>query len=220
LTRARDPEIASSRDVVAHWMMLTNAHCAGRMAARGEGIFRTSISAPLAAPLPAACKWLRTAGAYVAYADLAHAGAVPYTHITSPIRRLVDAANQALLCGHADAEKLVSAAHLAEINRSSRAAKKIQRDCELVALCASRPEVMAREHRGTLFARREDGRGAKYSVFLEDLRMICSVRVSEEFCELADGTAGALRLFLFEAEHSAARKVRAQWLGTLGVGQM
>ena len=204
-----------SRDVVAYWMVQTNQHCAALLAERGAGgVFRVcSDRARGAAPSPACC-WTHAPGGY---ATAVPDGSPPYVHATSPIRRLVDVANQVAL--FADSASPAAAAFvdswtrkLERVSADTLACKKVQRECALVALCTERPEVLARVHEGVLFGRApcEDGAVVRYSVYLDRLGLLCSVRVAAALPPMVDGTRASVRIFLFESEHSICRKVRAQ----------
>ena len=204
----------SSRDIVAFWMVQMNRYCASRLVEREEGIFRVCESTN-AIPT-AACRWINVRGTYVAYSAVADKRDV-YTHITSPIRRLVDVLNQAAICSLSGATECIEAwtLRLAEVSHSARMAKKIQRECEMVRLCYARPELLEKLHRGTLFGASlaESGTGGyRYMVYLNDLNSTCSIHVPLERPKAPDGTSGIFRLFLFESEHSVNRKVRAQWV--------
>lgn len=120
-SKAIDPSITDSQDLVAFWMIQMNTICGRMMSERGVGIFRqaswhpdTNYSrAPVTmiqalADLPESVpqntrklivNWKHTTGQYVAFdpnrtAEHATMGKESYVHITSPIRRITDLLNQ------------------------------------------------------------------------------------------------------------------------------
>lgn len=186
-TRLLDPEVQSSNDVVAYWMVQMNTICGEILKARGCGIFRQASVLPdsLDADAKKTVHYLRnTSCQYVAHsaeADLSHEimGKDAYVHITSPIRRLVDLLNQIVFqneIGEATPRSLAFVeswmTRMDYINRTMRSIKKVQMDCELLYLCNTNPEITGAEHLGMLFDRRERRDGFySYTVCLQFLHL-------------------------------------------------
>ena len=117
-TKALDPAIVDSADMVAFWMIQMNVICGELLQSRGVGIFRQAswhpfteeprtMSATIVAlpnTLTSSTKrlianWRHTTGQYAVFNKdhpIEHVtmGKESYVHITSPIRRIVDLLNQ------------------------------------------------------------------------------------------------------------------------------
>jgi len=163
--------------------------------------------------------WNNVSGQYVLYSEnpihhdvmkLAH-----YTHITSPIRRLVDLLNQLAFVSHLhplsdQAQQFLDQwiQKLPYINTSMRSIRKIQTDCEVLHRCSTDPRLLQTQHIGTLFdkVRKNDG-GFVYMVYLEELRLLTRFKSYEEYENLSQQS---FQLFLFTDEHSLKKKIRVQ----------
>jgi exoribonuclease R len=200
------------------------------MATRKIGIFRqatltrditedTDISTMPPATKQIIKMWNNVSGQYVLYQEnliehqvmkLAH-----YTHISSPIRRLIDFLNQVWIF-HAFHFMTPSPEatlffnqwleQLSYINTSMRSIRKIQTDCEVLHRCTTDPGLLQNPHTGTLFdkLRKNDG-GFVYMVYLEDLRLLTRFKTYEEYDNYS---SHPFQLFLFLDEHSLKKKIR------------
>jgi exoribonuclease R len=201
-------EVATTEDsheVVSFWMIKMNAECAKYLSARGKGgIFRgssESSSRRHRVPLHLVEKYgkIQYENHAVPHAQL---GLDAYVHITSPIRRLVDILNQILfmtdvstLC-QAFFDKWVN--KLDHINRATKDIRRVQMDCELLALCARGYD---RELVGVVF----DKDAEEYTVYVEELKLVTRIKTYET---LEEGSRVYLKLYVFNDEHKLCRKVK------------
>jgi len=231
LTKSLDKSIIDSHDVVAFWMIEANKICGKHMAQNKFGIFRQAImtkqideSSMEDTPLSTEARriiqmWNNVSGQYVLYNEspikhdvmkLAH-----YTHITSPIRRLVDLLNQLAFLSHISplseqAQQFLEQwiHRLPYINTAMRSIRKIQTDCELLHRCSIDPHILQTQYKGILFdkVRKNDG-GFVYMVYLEELRLLTRFKSYEDYENLSQQL---FQLFLFTDEHSLKKKIRVQ----------
>jgi exoribonuclease R len=213
-----------------------NAICGEEMAEQKIGIFRqatltkcelqddTSITDNLSiATKRVITMWNNVSGQYVLYNENIHHDIMKlsnYTHVTSPIRRLVDLLNQMLLCKSKnlintfsqDAQEFIEKwlEQLPYINTSMRSIRKIQTDCELLHRCISNPNLLDIQHIGTLFDKiqKNDG-GFVYKVYLEGLNLLTRLK---SYTDYENYTSHNFQLFLFMDEHSLKKKIRVQLL--------
>ena len=143
---------------------------------------------------------------------------IPYIHLTSPIRRLVDLLNQIIIFKHYSfANKLSDKAEkflyewidkLDYINVSMRSIKKLQNDCMLLYNCITTPSYLNKTHEGVVFDKVKRNNGSfNYTVYLEGLKMIS--RITTHY-ELENYSHTKFRLFMFEAEDNIKKKVKLQ----------
>lgn len=236
LTKSLDKHITDSHDVVAFWMIQTNKTCGEHMAKNKFGIFRQATmtkqidesfiedTATSREAQRIIQMWNNVSGQYVLYNEspikhdvmkLAH-----YTHITSPIRRLVDLLNQLAFLSHINplsnqAEQFLEQwiHRLPYINTATRSIRKIQTDCEVLHRCSTNPHLLQTHHKGILFDKvhKNDG-GFVYMVYLEELRLLTRFKSYEEYENLSQQ---AFQLFLFTDEHSLKKKIRVQIQNTI-----
>jgi len=230
LTKTLDRNTTDSHDVVAFWMIQANKTCGEHMAQNKFGIFRQAImtrqidetfeDTTLSTEVRRTIQmWNNVSGQYVLYNEspikhdvmkLAH-----YTHITSPIRRLVDLLNQLAFLSHLSplsepAQQFIQQwIHmLPYINTAMRSIRKIQTDCDVLHRCSTDPHILQTQHKGILFDKvhKNDG-GFVYMVYLEELRLLTRFKSYEEYENLSQQ---AFQLFLFTDEHSLKKKIRVQ----------
>ena len=235
-TRTQDKNITDSHDVVSYWMIRMNAICGQEMAYCKTGIFRQATLTRSVSNtddiktdnLSTATKrvitmWNNVSGQYVLYSENIHHDIMKvsnYTHVTSPIRRLVDLLNQMLLCKSKnlinhfsqDAQEFIDKwlEQLPYINTSMRSIRKIQTDCELLHRCISNPHLLDIHNKGILFDKIEknDG-GFVYMVYLEGLNLLTRLK---SYTDYDNYTSHNFQLFLFMDEHSLKKKIRVQLL--------
>jgi exoribonuclease R len=234
LTKALDKNTTDSHDVVAFWMIQANKKCGEHMAQHQFGIFRqatftrpvdegdnhedTTLSIEARRTIQ---MWNNVSGQYVLYNEspihhdvmkLAH-----YTHMTSPIRRLVDLLNQLAFLSHLNtlstpAQQFLDQwiLKLPHINTATRSIRKIQTDCEVLYRCSTDPSLLQTHHKGILFdkVKKNDG-GFVYMVYLENLRLLTRFKSYDEYENLSQQD---FQLFLFTDEHSLKKKIRVQLL--------
>jgi exoribonuclease R len=214
-----------------------NAICGHHMSQKSIGIFRQATftrnvqDTPFSetASLTPATKrtitmWNNVAGQYVLYnTHIQHdvMKLANYTHITSPIRRLVDLLNQLLmfssfsmvthLSPHANEFLEKWLRQLEYINTSMRSIRKIQTDCDVLHRCIHQPHILQSTHTGILFDKlqKNDG-GFVYMVFLEQLNLLTRLKT---YTEYENYTSRDFQLYLFTDEHSLKQKIRVQVIG-------
>ena len=160
------------------------------------------------------------AGSYAgSYTSLNHSslGLDAYIHISSPIRRLVDLLNMIKL---QSLQKIFVFGDCADdfynhwlkqleyINTSMRSIRKIQMDCNLLALCSKRAEVMEQIYEGYCFDKmtRKDGL-FQYNVYLPELKMASRITCGLDLPPLHKSQ---YKLFLFNNADRFKKKIRLQ----------
>jgi exoribonuclease R len=162
-----------------------------------------------------------SAGSYASYCDnvVAHSdlNLTAYTHITSPIRRIVDLVNQMLFFksagfvsrfsddANAFLDKWVKSIVL--VNVKTRLIKRAQMDCELLERCKD-IDVVGKQFRGVIIDCCEVDYGFyEYTVYLENLKLLSKVR-SNELVKVH--SVAMFAMFLFDDEDKLYKKVRLQ----------
>jgi hypothetical protein len=216
VSRRLSPDISDSHDLVEFWMIRMNAAAGDFLRGRETGIFRVCDGIPNP-KLPKQIGF--AAGQYVAYGsntDLRHnlldVGA--YAQISSPIRRLVDIVNMILFFNElwsVSSEALDFAnmwvGKMRKINQMTKSIRRAQTDCHLM-FQLSTTDIGSRIMDGILFSPCDQDDGiTKYSVYLEELRLVSSVRTREE---LEEGQQVKCRVFVFNDDATLGRKVRIQ----------
>ena len=219
-----------SHEVVSYWMIKMNAECAKHLAARGKGIFRgcktpsahaSSFSSSHGSSFSSAHGISRQASPYrrvplhlvekcgsiqyeVVAVPHAQLGLDAYVHITSPIRRLVDILNQILFMtdvsesGQAFFNKWIT--KLDHINRATKDIRRVQMDCELLALCMRDATISNRNFAGTIFDKDDDD---ECIVYIEELKLVSRIK-----CESEIGSCVQVKAYVFQDEHKLCKKVR------------
>ena len=217
LAERSDRKTDDSHEVVAFWMIQMNSACAEYLQTNGKGIFRKTTEASSYSSFP----WFaETISSGAIYSDTcgphSQLGIDAYTHITSPIRRLVDILNQILFISNfASSASPASQSkscqtfldkwtqNLDSVNSATKEIRKCQMDCELLAL-AEKNEYS--EFSGILFDRQHKGL-YEYSVYLEQFKMFSRVK-TEKFIE--NFTKSDFKIFVFNDEDRLCRKIRLQ----------
>jgi exoribonuclease R len=234
ITSILDPSVKNSHDMVAHWMVFMNEQAARRMHGRGVGIFRSVnyIQPPTNSDdshshLDENTRriiqtWNNTIGQYVCFSeDISVNHAVmdkqSYIHITSPIRRLVDLLNQMLFMkSFGQVARITEEAsvfienwikQLDYLNISMRSIRKVQTDCGVLEKCFHMPELLDREFHGIIFDKLVRTNGIlNYMVYIPELNMLS--RVSNTYIDMVNYGSYRFRMYLFEDEDRAKRKIR------------
>lgn len=143
---------------------------------------------------------------------------LPYVHVTSPIRRLIDLLNQIIIYEHYGLVSRISNGaasflndwinRLEYVNTSMRSIKKLQNDCSLLYNCITTPKYLEEKHNGVVFdkVRRNNG-SFNYTVYLEDLNIISRLTTHVELIEY---TVNKFQLYLFDSEYNVKRKIKLQ----------
>jgi len=194
-----------SHDVVSYWMIQMNRVMGKRLATKYKtGIFRKAgyiDSSKMNEPTKhikdedtrrVVSSWKNSTGVYCRFSetdDTTHEflNAEYYTHITSPIRRIVDLLNQImfLTCEfgvtlNAQAQAFLqywtTDTMIEYINATMRSIRKVQMDCDTVAKCYAHPEWMQHEHPGFVFDRiQKTDTTFSYMVYLPKLHILTRV---------------------------------------------
>ena len=119
-----------------------------------------------------------------------------YTHITSPIRRLVDLLNMikiqeslGFLNLSEDMNKFYDywINNLDYINTAMRAIKKIQIDCNILNMCVNDKSIIEKCYSGYLFDKVErQNKYNQYNIYLPELKIISRVNSRENFEDYDD----------------------------------
>lgn len=245
LTELLDSNIVDSHDVVAFWMIYMNHWAAVNLSRFGVGVFRgtmgetpsesaksqsaTSLPSQSATSLPFSSDVMRvikswskdSAGSYASYCGDVRAHAelnlTAYTHITSPIRRIVDLINQMLFFKSVGLVSRFSegatsfldkwTGSLNLINKNVKLIRRTQMDCELLQRCKE-VDVVGKQFRGVIIDSDEVDYGFyEYTVYLEELKLLAKVRSAD----LADvHSVATFSMFVFDDEDKLYKKVRLQ----------
>jgi len=232
LSLKMDENIQDSNDLVSHWMITMNMYTGMNMEMEKIGIFRTAhyvnstnrnnIQPDLdLETIRVIRSWNNITGQYIAFNETINFSheimqMKSYTHVTSPIRRLVDLLNQILMMKHfhlvnnisSDAEEFLKnwMNQMDYINTSMRSIRKIQIDCTLLNRCYNDTEIMKKEYQGVLFdkIKKEDGM-YKYMVYLKDLNLLSRITCS---MDLKNYSHQSFKIYLFEDEDKTKKKIR------------
>ena len=162
-----------------------------------------------------------SAGSYASYCGDVRAHAElnlsAYTHITSPIRRIVDLINQMLFFKSVGLVSRFSegatsfldkwTGSLNLINKNVKLIRRTQMDCELLQRCKE-VDVVGKQFRGIIIDSCEIDYGFyEYTVYLEELKLLAKVRSAD----LADvHSVATFSMFVFDDEDKLYKKVRLQ----------
>jgi exoribonuclease R len=184
---------------------------------------QSAASLPFSADVMRVIKsWSKdSAGSYASYCGDVRAHAElnlsSYTHITSPIRRIVDLINQMLffksagLVGQfsegatAFLDKWTKSLNL--INKNVKLIRRTQMDCELLQRCKE-VDVVGKQFNGVIIESCEVDYGFyEYTVYLEELKLLAKVRSAD----LAGvHSVATFSMFVFDDEDKLYKKVRLQ----------
>ena len=230
LTKLIGANIGDSHDVVAFWMIYMNHHAANSLSCFGVGIFRGTVESLKSEKankeivfsddvMRVINSWNKdNAGSYAAYSNTVSShsglGLTAYTHITSPIRRIVDLLNQMLFFKHSGLidsfsegaqlflDKWIGS--LEHVNTTVKQIRRVQMDCELLQRCSD----IAKQFCGVIIDEHVSSLGMyEYTVYLEELKLISKVK-SHTFLEKY--SVAKFEMFLFEDEDKLYKKVRLQ----------
>jgi exoribonuclease R len=236
-------DILDSHDVVAYFMIAMNHECAKALRHYSCGIFRSAETKENVEymELPSSVQnfltnWKYSSGKYCTVDTLSphkligKEGIDVYTHITSPIRRIVDVINMTLLQDKLglisyDTSTAVDFCHkwlkkIDFINTSVKAIKKVQNSCALLAHYMKVQKIMEREKTiekennkvvGYLFDRENDMKTNlslyKYNVYVPEYNMVTTFKTTEEIENYSSKT---FTLHLLVDEANLTRKLRLQ----------
>ena len=207
IAQGLDKDSHDSHEVVATFMKFMNAQCAETLASMNTGIFRNQAGTEGSQRFDGKSNSAFGGQLSAKYSTIneghAHLGLSHYTHITSPIRRLVDLINMQILM-NGSAEELKDET-IEKINKISKSAKKAQMDCELYSkVLEANPETI---YTGSIVDIDTDEFGrVTQTVYLEELKTYARVK---GYCS----ANCALKIYLFDDEHNLRRKIRVECIG-------
>jgi exoribonuclease R len=207
IAQGLDKDSHDSHEVVATFMKFMNAQCAETLASMNTGIFRNQAGTEGSQRFDGKSNSAFGGQLSAKYSTIneghAHLGISHYTHITSPIRRLVDLINMQILM-NGSAEELKDET-IEKINKISKSAKKAQMDCELYSkVLGADPETV---YTGSIVDVDTDEFGrVTHTVYLEELKTYARVK---GYCS----ANCALKIYLFDDEHNLRRKIRVECIG-------
>jgi exoribonuclease R len=201
---------ACSHDVVAYWMVKMNTECAAYLSRRGCGVFRGTLSSTTKSQ-----RFFEFCASAYSVVPCPH---VPlnidaYVHITSPIRRLVDILNQIWFMKSMFSVSESSILFLQKwlkkldfVNTVSKHIRKIQSECELLALVSKNSELVDREFDGVVFDKVSSTHEMfEYAVYIQELKLFT---VTKSECDLENNSTHRFKLFFFQDESRLCRKIR------------
>jgi len=231
ISQTLDKNISDSHDIVSYWMVRMNTICGEQLSQIQKGIYRKAIitnpqNATIPTGLPQGAQrvinnWNSVSGQYVLYqSDVSHEvlKCSHYTHITSPIRRLVDLVNMMVLSFHQniienlsiEAQEFIQywLSNIEYLNISMRSIRKIQTNCELLHRCITNPSLTQTPQQGILFDKlqKNDG-GFVYMVYLDGVQLLTRFK---SYTEYENYSTQSFQLYLFVDEHSLRQKIRVQ----------
>lgn len=224
--------IVNSGDVITYLMILMNHFCANELIKFNCGIYRSVqfINKNKILPdhnLPEGVQqflkiWNSSVGSYTLFDNRKPHEIMEvesYTHITSPIRRLVDMLNIIKLQDNLNLVVYSKDAHnfydvwlnkLEYINTTMRSIRKVQTDCNLLDLFTNKEDIKKTIYQGYLFDKIERSDGLfQYMVYLDKLKMISRITMRhnksnyEKMC---------FKVYLFEDEDTLKRKIRVNYI--------
>lgn len=225
-------KINDSHDLVCYLMILMNYYTAMFFAKNNTGILRNSIidtNKQVQVPdyLPNNVSsfiklWNSSTSNYVLATNIdkihSQLQLDAYTHITSPIRRLVDIlnmiqfqlTNNLMFLSNSSREFYNKwEAKLDYINKGMKSIKKVQNECVLLNLCNQCPDILQEIYQGYLFDKIHipTDNNFKYNVYLPKLKLILTITLDIEFDNY---DCNNFKLYLFNDEEHFTRKIRIQ----------
>lgn len=232
ITHRLDNTIEESHSLVSYWMIYTNTYFAGLLKDKNIGMFRSSSLKADLCVIPKdnitneeynMLKNFKTIHCdYVnASDDLNHIamGLDMYTHITSPIRRVVDIYNQ--LCvqyyyGFIDelSNDAISFFELygsltGYINQQTKSIKKVQNSCNIIHMAMTNPNILSSEYDVILFDCQQHKLGYAYNVYLPSLKIFSKVKTDKMY---ENYSKTKCQLYYFSSENQVNNKVKIQLL--------
>lgn len=235
-------DVRNSRELVSYLMIFMNYNCAKELLSCRNGIFRSNIinnmniiNIPDDVPndVTKFIKiWSSSASQYINFEtidnpDIDYENIIKhdmlsmdsYTHITSPIRRLVDLLNIIKFQHNKGIIKLTNNAfefynkwthELDYINTTMRAIKKVQNECNMLDMCFNNPEILEKVYEGYCFDKiiRNDGL-YQFIVYLPELKLASKITIREN---LDNFEKCSYKLYLFNNEEKFKKKIRLQLL--------
>lgn len=215
--RYRLCDIVDSHNVVEYFMLLMNNKCGDILKGFNRGICRVNHTIILL-PIPIShpnTKYELIEGNL----DTKHSilGFDIYSHITSPIRRLVDILNMIELQECLGLYNFLNISDfynnwkmkLDFINKQMKDIKKIQNDCNLLYLCLNNDDILNKEYEGKIIDKKNKNNMFEYYVYIFELKLF-SKGLTNKDMNVFDSCN--LKLFIFNDEEKIKKKIRIQIL--------
>jgi exoribonuclease R len=150
--------------------------------------------------------------------DLIGKGLTSYVHITSPIRRLVDLANQidmqrTVLSPQANVFSTAWGKRLAYINTTMKAIRKVQNNCTLLATYLQQPHDI-QHYTGLVFDKTvlptaiyQPKETYKYSIYIPSLKMVSTIKTENNYDNYRTVVVST---HAFSTEDNIIKKIRLQ----------
>ena len=224
--------INNSHYLVAYLMIFMNYHCAIKMQNDKCGIYRSVILKDDNNNIPNTIDknikqfitlWKCTIGQYTLYDNIkehkmiSKKGLDVYMHITSPIRRLVDLLNIAIIEENLNLFKLSKSymifqnkwiENLEYINKTMRSIRKVQNTCELITLCNNNPDILNKTYNGYIFDKIITYKNQyQYMVYIPELKLLNKIILNEEHRNYSNFN---FKLYIFIDEYKVKKKIRLQ----------
>ena len=220
-------QVANSKDVVSYLMMFMNYHSAKTLDEHSCGIFRSVTlqerEIPASVP-PSLYKfvkiWNSSSGQYTTQRGIHDFMEInAYTHITSPMRRLIDLLNILVL---QETLGLYQFSHRAKefvtywinrldyINVTTRAIRKIQSDSNLLHWCNVQNDLSHRVFRGHVFDKLERNDGLfQYVVFIQEINMASKIIIRHDVDNYSEHY---FSLHVFHKKDTFKKRVRLHFI--------
>jgi exoribonuclease R len=241
LTKELDPYITESHGLIGFWMVFMNKYCGNRMFEHQVGIYRSVFSAnPVTGFLGShdnkdmlpdtkrlIYNWSSMCGQYVVYSDDAKLdhdllNIKTYVHMTSPIRRLVDLLNQIVFFTRfslvtrlsQDAISFLNewVTNIDVLNEKMKSTLKVERECETMRKCLTRPEMLVQPHDAYVIGIRDILVNGvcmyKHTLYLEREKMILELK-SEQKRDIYKRYQ--IRMYKIDA-YGIASKIKLGWI--------
>ena len=230
--------VKNSHDVISYLMIFMNYYSATELLKYGNGIFRTNIAIGNNMKLiknntnsiPDEIKnyitiWNSSVSQYINIKD--HAESIrhdslnidAYIHITSPIRRLVDLLNIIQLQKNLNMVELGNETNtfydkwitkIEYINTTMRNIRKVQNECNLLAMCNISVDICNKIYEGYCFDKMiRNGGLFQYIVYLPELKITSKIVTRVDMEEYSKQN---YKLYIFQDEDKLKKKIRIQLL--------
>ena len=221
--------VKDSHSFVEFLMVLMNNVCAEHLYSQNTGIFRMTVPTssksnlnpvPASSSLPDNLKtWGLLSGEYTHHKDnITHQplSLKYYTHITSPIRRIVDILN---IMNIQQIHKLIKPTeesllffdswnkNIERINKDTKSIRKIQNDCELLNIVTTQETVLSTIYEGYIVDIMSLDYTNKYNIYVKNLKIVSSLKTREN---MGLYEKVHVKLFIFKNENTLKQKVRLQ----------
>ena len=209
LTKLSQPTIQNSHDLVSYWMLKSNHSCAKYMNLHKQGIYR--VHQPTDISQNELGAWNNISSQYQLYET---DSVCDYTHVTSPIRRIVDLFNQIIIRknvtgyvsqeAHLFIDKWIQKIDL--INTSMKSIRKIQFNCELLSHFENVDNITNKTYEGVIVEKKCGTSSYSYTVYVSSLKLFSKVSKSEVDLDITDRII--VSFAIFKSESMMCKKVR------------